>query len=93
MPDIIYTDVEGKGGRMNKHCKGCPTYLSKIGEKSLECLLSFFSENAECPCTSCLVKPVCTKSCDDLEYFSTHVRVQHHEKYDKMVERRRNNAI
>ena len=78
---------------MNKHCKGCPTYVCEIGHKKIECLLSFFSENAECPCTFCLVKPVCTDSCDDLEAFSVHIKMHHRKIYDEIVEMRRSDAI
>ncbi len=77
---------------MNKHCKGCPTYLYNIGHRKIECLLSFFSENAECPCTSCLVKPVCMNSCLDLQAFATHVRAQNPERYENLVETRRSDA-
>ena len=78
---------------MSKHCKGCPTYVCQIGNRQIECLLSFFNEDAECPCTSCLVKPVCAESCDDIEYFSTHVRVQHRKRYDEIIEMRRSDGI
>ena len=77
---------------MNKNCKGCPTYKFHSGDfqaSNIECLLSFFNKYGDCPCTICLVKPVCEESCDDLETFSTHIKKCHREMYDKIIEIRR----
>ena len=72
-------------------CKGCPTYIMQTDyyNTSIECLLSHFNENGECPCTSCLVKPVCGRSCDDIKQYSRYIREHHSKKYKELIEKRR----
>jgi len=53
---------------MHEHCKGCLTY----GEKYDKCegsIASLFNLKGKCPCSNCLVKMMCRKSCNDYNRF------------------------
>lgn len=50
-----------KGGNMNiKDCIGCRSMTNKE-----TCL--WFDDDLNCPCASCIVKPMCSFSCDLLD--------------------------
>jgi hypothetical protein len=43
-----------------KDCKGCPTLY-----KNERCM--WFDDELDCPCASCIVKAMCTVSCELLD--------------------------
>jgi len=47
-------------------CEGCVIYNT---EKGLSCPLIEYNEHINCPCRKCLIKVMCTTSCDEfIEY-------------------------
>jgi len=53
-------------------CEGCPTLLfineDEDGEK-IYCSLKPKKEDAICPCSTCLIKPMCREDCIKLYFF------------------------
>ncbi len=49
-----------------KHCKGCYAYTRT--ERS-PCSISGYNKKGECPCTTCIIKVMCNKTCDDFFWF------------------------
>ena len=53
------------------YCKGCLTneYCDDYGNDMVECELIKYNGEGECPCTNCIVKPMCEQVCDDFFAF------------------------
>lgn len=55
----------------DKVCKGCSTY--EFGLKfSSPCNVPHKQNGHHCPCSTCLIKGICTEVCDELEYYKRH---------------------
>jgi hypothetical protein len=50
----------------NDHCEGCCTSFNSQDES---CQLSKHNDSGQCPCSTCIVKVMCEKSCDDFDEF------------------------
>jgi len=48
-------------GDRDKRCKGCCLFRMEI----TWCIFHDESKEDECPCTICLVKAMCTETCED----------------------------
>jgi len=51
----------GKGKGIN-HCNGCLTHYGPSPE--LNCQYLPFNKDGECPCSKCIVKMICSQTCD-----------------------------
>ena len=54
------------------YCEGCISY-SFIGNDRIHpqlCNYSYFNQDGKCPCTSCIVKVMCTDVCDKYKDFT-----------------------
>lgn len=59
-------------------CRGCHTFDGN------ECMNGLIPEKNgwECPCIQCLVKPTCTKQCEEMINFDYY---QHHQQYAELI--------
>lgn len=53
-------------GRSMEDCKGCYTYTYA----HITCPSGLRDRSDKCPCRICLIKVVCSKSCEEYEAFS-----------------------
>ena len=47
------------------HCKGCQIALPFL----VKCYLHSYNDKGQCPCSNCIVKPMCKIECDDFKLF------------------------
>ena len=55
---------------MENECRGCMSFKPHI---SLECrdeAMLHLSETEQCPCSTCLVKVICTMGCEDFKNYA-----------------------
>jgi hypothetical protein len=50
------------------HCDGCFTYENTRNETDL-CIVYWSNWGGECPCTVCIIKPMCQTSCIPFDEF------------------------
>jgi len=50
---------------MSQYCEGCPMYIKN--DLLLGCENSERNDQGECPCSHCIVKPMCDDSCIDFD--------------------------
>ena len=54
------------------YCEGCLTQnacYDRGGNPIVRCELIKYNSEGECPCTLCIVKPMCEQVCDDYLHF------------------------
>jgi hypothetical protein len=61
----------GKMKRIEKvkkyeNCCGCLTHQ----EDKIDCMYSKYNNHGECPCTNCILKMVCSLSCDQMKIWA-----------------------
>ena len=71
---------------MNKYCKGCFTMRNEDGSERF-CGNHVNNGKGECPCTNCLIKPMCNSACDDYDKFDSDIRypseyLRRHKEYE-----------
>ena len=49
---------------MTNYCKGCHTYMHQNG-----CSFMYYNKDGECPCVTCIIKPMCNKPCPNFKEF------------------------
>jgi hypothetical protein len=54
-----------------EHCKGC---LVPGNNGKGECYADGHNENGDCPCTTCLVKTMCSGDCDLFGEFAERIK-------------------
>jgi hypothetical protein len=57
---------------MNNDCKGCFTnsYVNAADRGYHGCIYSECNDTGQCPCGTCIIKPMCRKACEDYEIFT-----------------------
>lgn len=53
---------------MNDYCKGCYSYY--LRNYRHHCSYLRYNPNAECPCSICIIKVMCTTPCSDFLIFN-----------------------
>lgn len=56
----------------NKRCEGCLTYRTLEGDYLAYCTFVGYNDG-RCPCTQCIVKPMCEDTCESFEVFRAEV--------------------
>ena len=51
-------------------CHGC------VELRGSGCSINNMNKNKQCPCTECLIKPMCTYPCDDFRKYHDHVQYE-----------------
>jgi len=53
----------------NDNCDGCCCYMPEGDPHDVGCTHCSSNNRGECPCTTCIVKVMCTEPCEDYSYF------------------------
>jgi len=70
----------------NKHCRGCVGYINTDKDILIQidydqpnnieirvCSYAKYNKEGYCPCSSCIVKPMCVDPCEDYNLFRFNV--------------------